>query len=355
VLYNQLLKLFPSGVRIANEDEPLVFGTRTDAKGNKRKWKEQSGEQYHVCCPICEEDRFRLYISYAWGLDHKEKFPTSKLVYCQNEQCHDKFDEDAPDRGNAQLWLKRKLNNVYLRKVEDGTIIIKPVVKERRVEQLVQFPKPEWSSPLDLLPENHPAVAYFRGRNFNPALLYKEWGCVYANQYPVQANGKDYSWLAGRVFIPTPGDGWQARLVSGESKLKYFSCPGWKKSEHLYGITKARQFGFMLLCEGVTDVWRVDGPAVAIFGKTLSNSQVMKIRKNWPVVGVLLDPDTETDSVNSMRRAMTQLAHADIKVFRVTLSGQKDAGDCTYDHLWDCIERSAATSGMGDLVRRPHA
>jgi hypothetical protein len=109
-----------------------------------------------------------------------------------------------------------------------------------------------------------------------------------------------------------------------------------------------------MLCEGVTDVWRVDGPAVAIFGKTLANEQVMKIKRNWDTVGVLLDPDTEDDSVNSMRRAMSQLSHAGLKVFRVTLPGVKDAGSCTYKKLWDCIEQSAATNKFIE-VRRPHA
>ena len=174
-----------------------------------------------------------------------------------------------------------------------------------------------------------------------------------ANQFPISANGKDYGWLAGRLFIPTPG-GWQARAVD-DSKPKYYSCPGWKKSEHLYGLNYARKWrDFTLVCEGVTDVWRVDGPAVGLFGKTISTKQATMLRKQWSLVGMLLDPDTETDSTNSMRRAIHQLSNIGIQVFKVTLTGVKDAGDCTYSHLWNCIERSAATAGF-DCVKRPHA
>jgi hypothetical protein len=352
-LYAQLQRLFPQGVKIANDDEPLVIGTRTDHNGEKRRWKEQSGETYRVCCPICGDERFRLSISYAWGLDSKEKYPTSKLVNCFNERCQEKFDEDAPDRGNVRLWLERRLRNSYMRQIQNGDITIKPVVKDRRVEKAVPFPQPDWVSPVNQLPEGHPAVRYLHGRKFDLDTLYLWWGCVVADQYPLSANGKSYDWLSGRIFIPTPG-GWQARAVD-DSKPKYFSCPGWKKSEHLYGINLARKYpDFTMLCEGVTDVWRVGGPAVAIFGKALSTAQVMKLKKNWSTVGVLLDPDTETDDVNSMRRAVNQLSQLGIKVFRVSLTGHKDAGDCEYGHLWDCIEKSADSAGF-NFVRRPHA
>lgn len=352
-LYMHLQKLFPEGVKIANEDEPIIFGKRTDAHGKERKWKEQSGEQYHVCCPMCHDERFRLYISYAWGMDNKQKFPTSKLVICHNERCHERIDHDLPDKGNVGLFLERRLRASYLRLIGNGTIVITPVVKDRRPETLIPFPNPTWCTKLTDMGPEHPAARYLAGRNFQVADLAK-WGVVYADQYPVQANGKDYSWLAGRLFIPTPGNGWQARDLEGNTKVKYFSCPGWKKSEQLYGLNVARKSSpeFVLLCEGVTDVWRVGGPGVAIFGKSLSNIQVMKLRRNWRTIGVLLDPDTETDEVNSMRRAMNQLSNVGMQVFRVTLPGVKDAADCTEQTLWKHIEASAKKAGFQD-VKRP--
>lgn len=355
-LHHQLQLLFGE-VRITHEDEPLVFGTRSDCDGVKRKWKEQSGESYNVCCPICGDERFRLSISYAWGLDKEQKYPTSKLVNCFNERCQEQYDEDDKlSRGNAHMWLVQRLRNSYLKQVEDGEVLVKPVVKDRKKETILPFPKPEWCVPVSELPEQHPVYQYIRAdRKFDPVVLYKNWGVVLAEQYPVSANDKDYSWLAGRLFIPTPGNGWQARAADEKSKPKYFSCPGWKKSHQLYGINYARKCAdFVLLCEGVTDVWRVDGPAVAIFGKSISLPQLTNIRKNWGLVGVLLDPDTEEDEVNSMRRAIAQLSQVGLQVFRVTLSGQKDAALCTYSHLWDCIERSAASAGYPQ-VRRPHA
>lgn len=356
LLYNALRSLFPTGVRIVNEDEPLVFGSRGVGPDGtpRKKWKEQSGEQYNVCCPICGDSRFRLYISHAWGLDDKHKYPTSKLVICHNERCHERYDEHSVSRGNVNLWLAQRLRSTYVNALNSGLVTVTPVLREHKDEKRIPFPKPEWSTPMDQLAPDHPAVRYVENRGFDPVVLYKRWGVVYANEYPVRANDKDYSWLAGRLFIPTVGDGWQARDITGTAKAKYFSCPGWKKSTGLYNQDSARSSEFTLLCEGVTDVWRVDGPAVCIFGKTLSNEQVMKLRKNWNTVGVLLDPDTETDKINSLRRAINQLSTAGLKVFRVSLSGEKDAGDCTYEHLWDCIEKSAAMNGF-DSIRRPHA
>jgi len=354
-LYKQLQGLFKDGVRISHEDEPLVFGFRTDHNGIRRKWKEQCGESYSVCCPICGDTRFRLSISYAWGMDEKEGYPTSKLVNCYNERCQDNYEEDREDRGNARLYLERRLRAAYLDRVNDGAVAIAPIMKDRgKKEIVIPFPEAGWSSPVDLLPENHPAVQYLISRNFDPAVVSKEWGVVLANEYPVEANGKRYSWLAGRLFIPVSSTGWQARAID-ESKPKYFSCPGWKKSASLYNINRARKFSeFVLICEGVTDTWRVGGPAVAVFGKSLSTQQVMKLRRNWNVVGVLFDPDAETDSVNSTRRAMNQLSQVGMTVFRVSLTGEKDAAMCSYGHLWDCIERSAAAADIS-CVHRPRS
>ena len=352
-LYNSLKTLFGE-VRITNEDQPLVIGSKRDHDGKVRRWKEQSGETYNVCCPICGDARFRLSISYAWGLDKQEKYPTSKLVNCFNERCQERYDENMVNRGNARLYLERHLRTKYLQQAQAGNVHVKPVVKDRsRKEATIPFPEAAWCDPLSELPEAHYVTQFIRSRNFDPVVLYKTWGVVFCNEYPVRANGKLYGWLADRLFIPTPNDGWQARGVRSDQTPKYFTCPGWKKSHQLYGCDVARKFpAFTLLCEGVTDVWRVGGPAVAIFGKTLSHSQAMQLRQNWNTVGILLDPDAERDAVNSMRRATNQLNNVGVRTFRVTLPGQKDAADCTYDTLWRCIERSAQQATLPQ-VKRP--
>ena len=352
-LHNSLKRLFGE-VRISNEDKPLVIGSRLDHDGKERRWKEQGGETYNVCCPMCGDTRFRLSISYAWGLDKKEKYPTSKLVNCFNERCQERYEEDRQDRGNVRLFLERRLRESYMKQVNSGNVHVRAVTKDRgKKEALIPFPEAAWCEPLDTISKAHYAAQFIRSRNFDPVVLYKTWGVVFCHDYPVKANNRGYQWLANRLFIPTPNGGWQARAIRSGQTPKYFTCPGWKKSHQLYGCDVARGFPeFTLLCEGVTDVWRVGGPAVAIFGKSLSHSQTVQLRQNWNTVGVMLDPDAETDKVNSVRRAMNQLNNIGINTFRVTLPGEKDAADCTQDVLWKCVEKSAASAGF-TYVKRP--
>jgi hypothetical protein len=54
--------------------------------------KEEGGEDYAVCCPVCFDRRFRLYINHNFGM----REPTTgklfnhlmNMVHCFNEDCN---------------------------------------------------------------------------------------------------------------------------------------------------------------------------------------------------------------------------------------------------------------------------
>ncbi len=54
--------------------------------------------------------------------------------------------------------------------------------------------------------------------------------------------------------------GWQARYV-GEPRYrdmpKYYTCPGMPKSQLLYNFDSTMTKPFVVLVEGITDVWRI--------------------------------------------------------------------------------------------------
>jgi len=351
-LHHRLRQSF-GHVDIVNEDAPIRIEDRPGLERTKR-WKVDSGEQYRVDCPFCGDTRGRLYISYAWGMDSKVGFPASKLVVCHNERCQ----EDPAN--NMRVFLERKLNQ-YFSDVRRGIVNVpKPVAGAAAVpRKKLEFPKPEWTVPVNQLGKVHGHVKEYLQdrRKFNLDVLYNSYGVVYAYEYPVSDSGKDYSWLAGRIFIPVVDHGevigWQARIIDDNSfsKSKYFNCPGWQKSADIYSIDYARQNRLGLLVEGVTDVWRVGGGAFSTFGKVLSPVQEDVVTNNWQAVGVLYDPDTDTDKMKSAAKAIMKLRQKVPMVFRVQLPDGRDPADCDFKTVWDCIERDAGRVGLA--VRRP--
>jgi DNA primase len=204
--------------------------------------------------------------------------------------------------------------------------------------------------PVHEIPKNTQAYAYMASRKFDLHELSEMWGVVYAHMYPVRIGGTDYSWLAGRIFIPC-GDGWQARALDDSSRCKYYSQAGWKKSREVYNQVEARKFPFVLVAEGVTDVWRIGFPGVALFGKAASPQQLRVLRSNWTTIGLLLDPDAADDNMRSAAKLKTNLENLVPNVFQVQLPGTKDPAQCEYGFLWDQIEKAAADAKIPGVIR----
>ena len=152
---------------------------------------------------------------------------------------------------------------------------------------------------------------------------------------------KDYQWLSGRMFIPCGDGGWQARELSGTSNIKYYSNEGWSKTRTVYNLAQASKTPDMcVLCEGVTDVWRVGERGVAIFGKSLSKTQADILARNFSTVAVALDTDAFEGKNPSGTKAMVELNRRGVKTFRVMLPAGKDPADCGKDEFWSLVNTS---------------
>ncbi len=68
------------------------------------------------------------------------------------------------------------------------------------------------------------------------------------------------------------------------AESQYYTMPGFKKTQHLYNYDQAKQFPFVSICEGVSDVWRFGSEAVALFGKNASSTQLDLIARHWQKV-----------------------------------------------------------------------
>jgi hypothetical protein len=151
--------------------------------------------------------------------------------------------------------------------------------------------------------------------------------------------------------------GWQSRFI-GERYWptcpipKYYDMPRMPKRLMLYGYDEAAKHGFAVVCEGVTDVWRIGPPAVALLGKTPSVSQ-KRLLVTWRrgALVVLLDGDAADESQHVYHEACTSFAKG---VVQVTLPPDLDPGDLERNVIWDLIHRAAREQGvdLGDLPPR---
>jgi hypothetical protein len=339
-LYDKLVSAFGE-VRVTNEGQPFLFNKSMNVRGESELVKQQSGEEYRVCCPVCGDTRFRLYINHTYGQDSIIGYPTSRLIKCQNENC----EQNIRAYENAGEVLRRMLGG-YLRDVITGKAP-KVRVNTQEAKKLPPLSYPDNAITVDKLEPGNPAFDYLVLRTFDPEIIGKKYGVGYTTDYVGERAGKSYNWLSGRMFIPCGDGGWQARDLEGYSSMKYFTSPGWQKSRTVYNLdTARRQPKLCVLCEGVTDVWRVGDRGVAIFGKDLSVKQCDDISSNFAAVAVMLDADAFEGLKPSGVKAIVDLQKRSINAFRVLLPTDRDPAECTTKELWNLINAEAIKRGV---------
>jgi hypothetical protein len=328
-LYRRLVDKFQH-VTIANEGEEMISRLVKDAHTNESRLDiDHFGEQYRVNCPFCNEIRQRLYISYLWGyFDDRNQSLNLWLCKCYNQECVKYYER--------QLWLYR---SVFADVGDGNEDIILPGTRPSSASA-----EPFWPGlidRLDKLSEHHPAITYLRERGFDTGQLsrfLKIGYCYEASQ--------DCYTAGNRIIIPVFKDsqlvGWQARYVGTpkyDSTPKYYTMPRFKKSQFLYNYDRARQFPYVILTEGVTDVWRVGPASVALFGKTLSYGQKLLIGSTWGsgVAIVLLDADAQSDAEG----IYDSLKDVVPKRVLVKLPEGKDPGEMTRAEIYQRIQEAA--------------
>ena len=150
---------------------------------------------------------------------------------------------------------------------------------------------------------------YLTERGFNPILL--------KSKYQIASIPK-FGEYADRIYIPVIENGkvisFTARALN--EKPKYKHCSDQRSvvpiPETLYGLDNCI-FTHVVLCEGVTDVWRLGENAVAMYGKALSDKQLLKLMKRFKNIFIALDPDAQ-DKVEQIYQKIRPYRNA-YKVF----------------------------------------
>src|SRR5262249_25633230 len=213
----------------------------------------------------CSDRRHRLWINHRWALYVPQlKTDNLWLACCYNENC-------LQSPGLA-LKLRDLVFDDFIRGRDAD-----PILPGQRFSSPLRQVRPAGLVyPLSSLQPDHEAVVYLRERGFDTDWLSRELQvgfCVEASP--------EFPMAGGRIVIPVTFQGrqvgWQARRLGDAADSggpKYVTMPGMHKAEVLYNYDAARTSPFVVVCEGVSDVWSFGPEAVALFGKHISGQQL---------------------------------------------------------------------------------
>jgi len=171
--------------------------------------------------------------------------------------------------------------NRIIAEFSDGTFLIEKQETEKIHSNII--PK---EATIEL-PQLH--IDYLKSRNFDPIKIqqqYKIMACYTAGPY------------AYRIIIPIIIDGeivnFTGRDATGKQKNKYKNCPNsiaiLPMKECLYNIDSVKDK--VIICEGVTDVWRIGQGSIATMGVEYATAQLAILsRKDPKEIYILYDSD----------------------------------------------------------------
>ncbi len=304
------------------------------------------GEYYRVNCPFCGDSRGRLWINHLWGApDQTTGSKNLWLAICYNEDCLSNI--GRPIELYDRLFA---FKNVGQRDQISQVVILPGEVEDTTLREV---PLPGVVVTLDRMPPTNQVCTYLRSRGLDPVDL----GQLFDVSYCVDADG-NFPMAQGRIVIPIKMRdmlvGWQCRYpkdidFKAANIPKYYNRPLMARRLMLYNFDNAKKFPYVVVCEGVTDVWNVGAQAVAAFGKHLSQTQVQLICETWSdgAVIILLDGDAWEDTVALEQVFKDKLYKGTI--IPVRLPSDKDPGDLDCDFLWGCIAAEASKRGI-DLL-----
>jgi len=342
-LYTSLSKNIPGGgeVLIAHPRMMMTGYVGQDNSSRGQKWYVTSwGETYRVNCPFCNDTRKRLWINHTYGqpdpVDRNK--PGDFYGICFNENCMNESEN------RAKLWdyvfgLKnRNARNIPRIDMANG---IRPDMR------LSEKPLPGQVEKMINMDSNFAPMRYLHERRFNLQHI------AHYDLHFCHHGGGQYPAASGRIIAPIHMYGklvgWQGRYVgepANKTTPKYYTCPGMPKSQVLYNYDNAAGKPFVVVFEGITDVWRFGDYSVAMLGSTLAAKQRFILSGTWtnnePII-FCLDPDAYDDSALSLR----ELANTGKNpVVNVRLPDGWDPADLDRDPLWGVIREQAASVGV---------
>lgn len=335
-LYKLLENKFGS-VKIVHHGEPLSlrYGP-PDSKGYRKTTILQHGETYRVACCFCSDTRHRLWINHRWGqYDPIAGYNLHFLAHCFNENC-------LADAGAAHYLETMVFGHSNHKRKLAVLPTSKPISIIRKAEL------PGIVTPLHLLSEDHHSKNYLRSRGYDPDLLSHSLNISYCHEAK-----EGFSLAANRIIIPIQLHnslvGWQARYIGDKNWKechfpKYWSMPNMSRSSILYNYDLAKDFNYVVITEGPSDVWSVGKSAIATLGKCISQQQKELIIRTWKTAIIFLDADAHDEAVairDDLSRSMSNVL--------LINPSSKDPGQMTTNEVWQLIESEAKKANLNSI------
>ncbi len=193
-----------------------------------------------------------------------------------------------------------------------------------------------------------PFRAYLAKRRISPTAVGEHRiGCALLGRY------------AGRVVFPvlagTAVVAYQARDITGRSRLKYFGPEGQQLGRVLFNLDRAREHDRIVVCEGIISALCAGTDAVASFGKTLKPRQVALLAAAGRPVVVLFDAAKAAtgagDADREAEEAASRLHRAGVQAFVARLE-HGDPADNAPEVVRRAIDRAAPFDSLFGLRRR---
>jgi hypothetical protein len=355
-LYHLLRKRFgKENVKVRRENVPMRcrYTRRYEEKGCRTSLTilpEGRGEEYSVCCPFCNDTRFRLSVNHRWGLFDPETGSRNLwLATCYNEECTRDYaaQRDLCD----QVYSFASFGTSVLKSPESAVMA---GIKHRRDTRL---PTGLW--PLEDMcsrSPRHPAITYLQDRLIDPVNVGRRYKATYC------VDNTDLR-VSGRLVVPIIFDNtlvaWQARLLRkpiDKRDLKWFTAPGASVGSCLYNGDIALKHQTVVLVEGIMDVWGFGPQACGVFKKSISveQLQILCARTDAATTLVLLfDPDQADKEKEKGREhhiavAEKLLRNSDFagSVLPVYLPSGTDPGDLDRAYMRALIRHEASKAGV---------
>jgi hypothetical protein len=342
-LYKRLRELFDY-VEVANPGEGMVARQRRHmgATGVELRFDVvDPGEYYRVNCPFCSDTRQRLWLNHMYGQPDpsNDRRTLGWLGVCYNDGCLESWARRQQLEDMCFGHLNRDQRQIKFR--------VSPGVTESAALREVTMPGVVMR--LDELGDSHPARRYIIDqRGFDPDVLARDYGLAYCTEAD-----PNYPAAEGRLIIPVHMHGqlvgWQGRVPDDNIDwkrsgiAKYYGMRGMPKRLMLYNYDNARQHTFCIVTEGVTDVWAIGDPAVALLGKKIHPMQRRLLTEFENGVIMMLDPDFPEATATAVESLSGPL---DGRVGVVTLPQDMDPAMFDETVLWGMIKEAADTAGV---------
>jgi hypothetical protein len=309
LLYGLLDERLPDGVlRVTDAGIATRLRETYTITGNQTRPVVQvayPGERYICRCVFCDDRSGHLYVNSRYGQwnAHTQSYLTH-LVKCFRRDC---LADWRHGRELAEFLFGARGGSA---RVRGQDLVLRPGVQPEDTARLVPIEPPGRMCPLTRLYNKHPARQFLLDRGYSLEELETVYGVAFCN------SSRD-PLVEGRIWIPLRQDGelvfWQARYPGDldwkKSNIrKYMNLDRPVKGLTLYNHDVARTQPLVVVTEGVTDVWKVGKPGVALLGKHASPRQLDLLAAGWGdrCIVILLDAD-DPDAGQAAEKIRLQL------------------------------------------------